>query len=76
VLNKEIEIGKEQARAEGKPEAMLEKIAMGKLSKFLKDNTLLHQEFVKDPSKTIAQYLKEKSDKLTVERFERFHLGA
>ena len=47
-IAREIEIGKEQARAEGKPEAMLEKIAMGKLNKFFKENTLLAQPFVKD----------------------------
>jgi elongation factor Ts len=49
-VEREIEVGKEQARAEGKPEAMLEKIAQGKLQKFYKDNTLLNQEFVKDSS--------------------------
>jgi elongation factor Ts len=57
VVAREIEIGKDQARAEGKPEAMLEKIAQGKLGKFYKDSTLLNQEFVKDGSKTIAQML-------------------
>lgn len=76
MLNKEIEIGKEQARAEGKPEAMLEKIAMGKLTRFLKDNTLMGQEFVKDPSKTIEQYLKDQNPSLKVTAFKRFHLGA
>jgi elongation factor Ts len=52
-IEREIEVGKEQARAEGKPEAMLEKIAQGKLQKFYKDSTLLNQEFVKDSSLTI-----------------------
>jgi elongation factor Ts len=46
-----IEIGKEQARQEGKPEDMLEKIATGKLGKFFKDNTLLNQDFVRDTKK-------------------------
>jgi len=59
VIDKEIEIGKEQARQEGKPEAILEKIAMGKLNKFFKENTLLNQDFVRDTKKTVAQYLKE-----------------
>lgn len=59
IVNKEIEIGMEIARNEGKPEAMLEKIAKGKLQKFFKENTLLNQEFVKDNSKTVAQYIKE-----------------
>ena len=48
ILEREIEIGKEQARAEGKPEEMLEKIAQGKLQKFYKESTLLNQEFIKD----------------------------
>ncbi len=47
VIDKEIEIGKDQARQEGKPEEMLEKISMGKLNKFFKENTLLNQEFIK-----------------------------
>ena len=59
LIEKEIEIGMELARAEGKPEGMLEKIAQGKLQKFFKENTLLHQEFVKDNSKTVAQYIKD-----------------
>lgn len=58
VIEKEIEIGKEVARQEGKPEAMLEKIAKGKLSKFFKENTLVNQVFVKDNKVTIAEYLK------------------
>jgi elongation factor Ts len=70
-VEREIEIGKEQARAEGKPEAMLEKIAQGKLNKFYKDNTLLNQEFVKDNSKTIAQLLDGVSKGLTVASFNR-----
>jgi elongation factor Ts len=70
-IEREIEIGKEQARAEGKPEAMLEKIALGKLNKFYKDNTLLNQDFVKDGSKTIAQYLDSVKKGLTVTEFKR-----
>ena len=57
VVEKEIEIGKEQAKAEGKPDNLLEKIATGKLNKFYKENTLLNQQFVKDSSQTIAKYL-------------------
>lgn len=71
IIEREIEIGKEQARGEGKPEAMLEKIAMGKLNKFYKDNTLLNQEFVKDNSLTIAQLLDKTSKGLTVSVFKR-----
>jgi elongation factor Ts len=74
-IEREIEIGKEQARAEGKPEAMLEKIAQGKLQKFYKDNTLLNQEFVKDNSKTIRQLLESTSKGLTVSDFKLVKIG-
>src|SRR5690606_36686755 len=72
----ELEIAKDQIRAEGKPEEMLEKIAQGKLNKFYKENTLLNQEFVKDPSKNIAQFLDSVSKGLTVTAFKRVQLGA
>ncbi len=75
VVNREIEIGKEQARAEGKPEAMLEKIAQGKLGKFYKESTLMNQEFVKDNSKTIAQMLDGVEKGLSVKAFIRVALG-
>lgn len=75
IIEKEIEIGKEQARQDGKPEAMLEKIAMGKLNKFYKENTLLNQQFVKDGSKTIRQLLKEAGESLTVATFKRIAIG-
>jgi elongation factor Ts len=74
-VEREIEIGKEQARAEGKPEAMLEKIALGKLNKFYKENTLLNQEFVKDNSKTISQYLDGVKKGLTVVEFKRISVA-
>ncbi len=74
-VEREIEIGKEQARAEGKAEAMLEKIALGKLNKFYKDSTLLNQEFVKDNSKTIAQLLDGVQKGLTVTEFKRIAIG-
>lgn len=75
MVEREIEIGKEQARAEGKPEAMLEKIAAGKLNKFYKENTLLNQDFVKDTSKTITQVLNEVNSGLTVTEFKRIAIG-
>ena len=75
VINKEIEIGKEQARAEGKPDDLLEKIAMGKLNKFFKENTLLNQQFVKDNSLTIAKYLDGVKKGLTVTAFKRITVG-
>lgn len=74
-VEREIEIGKDQARAEGKPEAMLEKIAVGKLQKFYKDNTLLNQEFVKDSSLTIRQLLEKTQKGLNVVAFKRVAIG-
>ncbi len=76
LVEREIEIGKEQARQEGKPENILEKIAMGKLNKFYKENTLLNQEFVKDGSKTISKLVKETSKDLKIKAFERVEIGA
>ena len=75
VIDKEIEIGMEQARNEGKPEAMLEKIAVGKLNKFYQENTLLNQEYVKDNSKNIRAYLQGINKDLTVTAFCRQKLG-
>lgn len=74
-VQKELEIAKAQILAEGKPENMVEKIAQGKLQKFFKDSTLLHQAFVKDSSKTVAQYLDSVSKGLTVAEFKRITIG-
>lgn len=73
VQDKEREIGREQARAEGKPDAMLDKIAEGKLGRYFKDNVLVEQPFVKDSSQTVAQMLKGQGADLR--RFVRFALG-
>lgn len=75
VIEKELEIAKAQIMAEGKPANMVEKIAQGKLQKFYKENTLVHQTFVKDNSKTIAQYLDSVSKGLTVAEFKRVAIG-
>jgi elongation factor Ts len=75
-IERELEIAKEQIRAEGKPENMVEKIAAGKLNKFYKDSTLLNQEFVKDPSKSVIQFLGTVEPGLTVTDFKRVSLGA
>ena len=75
VIEKEIEIGKETARQEGKPEEMLEKIAQGKLNKFFKENTLLSQAFVKDNKLSIAQYLDSVNKGMTVATFKRVAIG-
>ncbi len=75
-IERELEIAKDVIRAEGKPEEMVEKIAVGKLNKFYKDSTLLNQEFVKDSSKTVSQFLNEVEKGLTVTAFKRVQLGA
>ena len=75
VIAQEIEIGKEQARRDGKPEEMLEKIAQGKLGKFFRESTLLNQEFVKDNKLTIRQYLQSADKELTVTAFKRYTLN-
>ncbi len=74
-IEKEIEIGMEQARRDGKAENMLEKIAIGKLNKFYQENTLLNQEFIKDNTKNIRQYLQGFDKDLTVTAFSRQKLG-
>ena len=74
-VERELEVGKEQARQEGKPEAMIEKIAQGKLEKFYKESTLLNQEFVKDNGKTVAKMLQDTEAGLTVKQFRRVQLG-
>ncbi len=74
-IEKEIEIGMEVARQEGKPEQMLEKIARGKLNKFFKENTLLNQAFVKNNKQNIAQFLDSVSSGLTVTDFKHVTLG-
>ena len=74
-INREIEIGKEQARAENKPEAMIEKIAMGKLNRFYKDSTLLNQDYVKDGSMTVLAYLNSVSKGLTATDYKHINLG-
>lgn len=75
LIEKEKEIAREQARAEGKPEAILEKIAVGKLEKFFREVVLLEQEYFKDNQKTVAQYLKSVSPTLSVADFVRLQVG-
>lgn len=76
VVAHELEIGKEKAREEGKPEAMLDKIAQGRLGKFFKENTLLAQAFVKENKLSVDQYLKNADKELTVSAFKRYSLEA
>jgi elongation factor Ts len=74
-IAREREIAIEQIKAEGKPAEMAEKIAVGKVNKFLKDNTLVHQPFVKDNGKSVADYLKSVDADLKVTAFTRVALG-
>lgn len=75
VIDKEIEIGMDVARQEGKPEAMLERIATGKLNKFFKEKTLLNQAFVKDSKQSVQAFLKSVDPDLTVTTFKHVTLG-
>jgi elongation factor Ts len=75
VIDQELEIGREQARLDGKPEEMLDKIAQGKLGKFFKESTLLNQDFIKESKQTVAQFLKSIDKDLTVTDFKRFTLN-
>jgi len=74
IIDKEIEIAKDQLRQEGKPEAMLDKIAQGKIRRFFKDNTLVNQDFIKDSKISVAKYVKSIGDVEVVD-FKRVSLG-
>jgi elongation factor Ts len=80
VVEREMAIYRDQAKEMGKPEQMIDKIAQGKLGKFYKENCLMNQQFVRDPDKTIADYLNEMiaktGEKMTIKRFARFQIGA
>jgi elongation factor Ts len=75
MVEREKQVGLEKARAEGKPEQILEKIAEGFVQRFYKDNTLMSQAFVKDPKVTVKQYLDSVSKGLTVKEFSRVSIG-
>jgi elongation factor Ts len=79
IIEKEKEIYRGQARELGKPENMLDKIAEGKLKKYFKENCLMNQVYVKDPSISISDYLGDTIGKIgeniRISRFARFQLG-
>jgi len=75
IIAKEIEIAKDQLRQEGKPEAMLDNIAKGKLKRFFKDNTLVNQDFIKDSKISVADYVKSIDNNLKVVSFKRIAIG-
>lgn len=73
-VEKEIEIAKDQLRQEGKPEAMLDNIAKGKLKRFFKDNTLVNQAYIKDGKQSVSDYVKSVDAELYVTGFKRVAL--
>ncbi len=75
IKEKELEIAREQARNEGKPDNIIEKIAMGRLNKFYQEATLLNQQFIKDHKKSVKDYIKENDKDLQVIKFYRFSLA-
>ena len=74
VIDRELEVGKDLARQEGKPEAMLDKIAAGRLNKFFKENTLVDQDFIKDSKLSVSKYLTSVEAGLAVVDFKRVSL--
>ena len=75
VIDRELEVAREQIRLEGKPEEMIDRIAQGKLNKFFKDNTLIDQSFIKDSKQTVSSYLNSVEKGLAVTGFRRVGLG-
>jgi len=75
VIESELEIGREKARQEGKPENMLDKIAQGRLNKFYQESTLMEQAFIKDAKLNITQYLATADKELKVSAFKRVTLN-
>lgn len=75
IKQRELDLAKDKAREAGKPENLLDRIAEGSLNKFYKDFTLLQQDYVKDPKKTIAQFIKEHDKDLEVVAFKRVSLN-
>jgi elongation factor Ts len=79
VLDKEKEIARDRARAEGKPEKVLDKIVEGRLAKFYEEVCLMEQPFIKDNSVTIEQLVKAMNSKMqeniVISRFVRFKVG-
>lgn len=74
-INRELEVGKDLARQEGKPEEMLDKIAQGRLNKFYKESTLLEQDYIRDNKLTVTKYLDSVNKGLSVTKFQRVGLG-
>ena len=74
-IDRDLEVGKELARQEGKPEAMLDKIAEGRLNKFFKENTLVDQAYIRDNKLSVSKYLQSVNSDLAITGFRRVGLG-
>ncbi len=75
IVDKEIEIAKDQLRKEGKPEEMLDKIAQGKMRKFYSENTLVNQSYIKDGDMTVKQFVSNDNPDLAIVDFRRYSLS-
>ena len=79
VQEKELDIYRQQAKEQGKPDNIVDKIAEGKLSKYFQEYTLLEQSFIRDNTKTVQEHIgevsKEVETPISVVRFERFQVG-
>jgi elongation factor Ts len=76
VINKELDVARELARREGKPEDLIEKIAQGRLNKFYQESTLLNQEYIMENDKNVNDYIKSIDPEIKVTKFYRFALGS
>ena len=74
IIEKEMEIGRDQAKQEGKPENIIDRIAQGKVKKFLQENTLLNQKYVKNDKQSVQQYVREAG--LEIAGYARVEIGA
>lgn len=76
VIDKELDVARELARKEGKPEDLIEKIAQGRLNKFYQESTLLNQEYIMENDKNVNDYMKSIDPEIKVTEFYRFALGS
>ena len=79
IVDREKDIYKEQAKAEGKPDAIIKKMVEGRLNKFFQENCLLEQAYIKDPDKKVKDLLTETiatlGENISIKRFVRFAIG-
>ena len=75
VIERELEVARDQIRQEGKPEEMVDRIAQGKLGKFFKENTLVGQSYIKDSKQTVESYIGSIQEGAQVTGYRRVGLG-